>query len=278
MKKVLYYLIIISVIFLSNCSSGFLNPGFDHFTQATELIGKNVIYSFEKLQEEEMNLRVAEATKLESIKPSDLEPRVLTFEHLERRRELLEYLVKYTQLLATIFEDSKKDDILESASRVNENLRRISQNHDDFLTPREIGIFSALAAAIPQALTYAKKRSVVLKIMKDNQSLINKIASKLKQEMELTRTMINNFYDRQFMNRVALQWPDKETKREKIAKLGVKILSNKNRINIILNDVINALKIIPKIHAELRTSLKTHSSPVRALNDLLDTGYRIKEL
>lgn len=278
MKKILYYLIIVPVFFLANCSTRFLNPGFDHFNKATELIGKNIVYSFEKLQEEEMNLRVAEAVKLESIKPSDLEPKVLTFAHLERRKELIDYLVKYTELLASIFEDSKKENILENAERVNENLKRINQNHDDFLTPREIGVMSTLAAAIPQTLTYKKKRTVVLKIMKDNQSLIKKITNKLKKEMELTRIMINNFYDRQFMKMVALKWPDKETQREKIAKTGVKILINKNKINIILNDVINALKIIPRIHAELRTSLKTHSSPVRALNDLLESGYRIKEL
>lgn len=278
MRKFIYIAIVFSVFIFYSCSTKYLYPELVEFSEATDLIGKNVIYSFEKLQEEEMNLRIAQVVKNDSIKPSDLEPHVLTFEHLEIRKELIRYIINYTKLLASIFRVDSRKEISDSVNVVKKNLDTINKNHDDFLSKSEMGIISTIAAAIPEALTYAKKRSSVLKIMKQNQKLLKKIIQKLKGEIELTKLLIDNYYSRQFRLRVAEQWPEKESKREKIAKLGVKIIKNKNKINIILTDLIEAISYIPKTHKELMISLKTHKTTPRSLRDLINFAYRMKEL
>lgn len=278
-KKYLLLLILFELIFiLYSCSTKYLHPDFVKFNEATDLIGKNVLYAFEKLQEEEMNLRIIEAIDKEAIKPSELEPKVLTFEHIEIRKELIKYLTNYTNLLVSMFEEDEKDDILENTENVNLNLVKINQNHKNFLTDNEIGVFSAISSAIPEALTYTKKRNIILKIMNENQEILEKIVNKLKNEIEISRVMINNFYDRQFRIAVVEKWPKKYSSREKYAKKGSKIIINRNKINIILVDIIKAIDIIPKLHKNLRKSFKSNETPVRAMKDLIDYAYRTKEL
>ena len=199
MKK--YLLIILSFfIFLFNtCSTKYMYPELSDFSDATDLIGKNIIYIFEKFQEEEMNLRVAQLVEKNSIKPEDLEPKVLTFQHLETRKSLIKYLVKYTRLLVTVFKKDYRKEIIENSKDVKSSLEEISENHKNFLSKKEIGIISTIAAAIPEALTYSKKRKVVKKIMRQNQILLEKIIGKLEGEMNSLQKVIQNFYDRQFI-------------------------------------------------------------------------------
>jgi hypothetical protein len=278
MKRIYLLILLWPLCWMVSCSTTYLETGFSKFNEATDVIGKNVVYSFERLQEEEMALRVAEAVGRESIKPSDLEPRVLTFAHLETRKELIRYLVNYSELLVSVFEADEKKDIMENAGAVGENLQTISQNHEDFLTGHEIGIMAAIAGAIPEALTAGTRRKTVLKFMNRNQPLLEKVAEALKAEMEATRIMVNNFFDRQFRMTIAEKWPKKESGREKLAKNGVKILINRNQVNLIILDVIRAIGLIPKVHEELKKSLKTHDTPIRILRDLVDYAFRIKAL
>ncbi len=86
----------IILIFLSiSCSTKYMSPRLEDFSDATDLIGKNIIYALEQLQTEEINVLIEDLTKLESIKPDDFKTKVLTNEKLQVRKELVNYIVNY---------------------------------------------------------------------------------------------------------------------------------------------------------------------------------------
>ncbi len=59
-KKILFFILLIMLLFFIQCSYRYLQKPFLDFSQSTELIGKNTIYCLEQLQEEEINVRIAE--------------------------------------------------------------------------------------------------------------------------------------------------------------------------------------------------------------------------
>jgi hypothetical protein len=90
--------------------------------------------------------------------------------------------------------------------------------------------------------------------------------------------MINNFFDRQFLMQVSMPWPEKETSREKYAKIGVKILGRKREINSMLQEVIKALDFIPLTHQEMIRLLKYNDTPLRTLDQLSNFGAKLEEM
>ena len=102
MRKIILIILLIYLILSACCSYRYLNRPLSDFSGAADLIGKNTLYIFEQLQEEEILLRIAESTKKERLKPSDLEPKVITTAHLELRKVLIEYIVNYTKLLESV--------------------------------------------------------------------------------------------------------------------------------------------------------------------------------
>jgi E3 ubiquitin-protein ligase DOA10 len=85
-------------------------------------------------------------------------------------------------------------------------------------------------------------------------------------------------FDRQFLLQVSLPWPEKETSREKYAKIGVKILERKREINSMLQEVIKALDFIPLTHNEMIRLLKYNDSPITTLDQLTNFGARLEEM
>jgi glutaredoxin-related protein len=112
--------------------------------------------------------------------------------------------------------------------------------------------------------------------MKEMQPLLEKISKKFKGEVEAIKILIDSYYLKQFMS-IADKWPDKESKRLKYSKLGIKIIRKRNKMKIILNDLINAIDYIPKTHKELRKSLKNNKNPIYGLKELINFAYRIDE-
>jgi hypothetical protein len=90
--------------------------------------------------------------------------------------------------------------------------------------------------------------------------------------------MINNFLDRQFLFQVSMPWPQKETGREKFAKIGAKILDRKREINNMLQEVIKALDFIPLTHKEMIRLLKYNDTQIRTLDQLSNFGARLEEM
>ncbi len=276
MRKILLIILLIYLILSACCSYRYLNRPFSDFSGAADLIGKNTLYIFEQLQEEEILLRIAESTKKERLKPSDLEPKVITTAHLELRKVLIEYIVNYTKLLESVIIKEYEKDIAGNAKKVNDNLKNISVNHYEFLSPKETGIMTALAAALPEALTAVRNRQFVLKFMKQHDPLIKKLTAVLQDELESTRQMLNNFYSRQFLVTAVEPWPGAQAKREKFAKLGAKILDRKRKINVILDDLIKAVAIIHPTHQKLLAFVKTNKGPLRTLTGLVNYAARIE--
>ena len=278
MKKIIVILFLILIVLTTCCSYKYLHRPFREFSDSTDLIGKNTIYVFEQLQEEEILLRIAESIRKERLKPSDLEPKVITTEHLELRKLLIEYVVDYAELLESVIIKEYNKDITNNAKKVHDNLENISINHYEFLSKNEIGIMSSLAVALPEALTAARNRRFILKLMKQNDSLLEKTTAVLKEELESTKEMINNFYSRQFLLTAAEPWPDTESKREKYAKIGAKILDRRREINVILADLIKAVDTIHPTHQRLMKFVKTNKGPLRTLASLVNYAARVEAM
>lgn len=270
-------IILIGFVFLLNCSTKYMSPRLNDFSDATDLIGKNIIYALEQLQVEEINILIEDLIKLESIKPEDFKAKLMTNERLEIRKELVKHIVDYTNLLKSIFDKDYKSTITKNTDIFNENLDSIRINHEGFLTKKEQGLLTTIVQALPEALSYSKRKGSTLKIMKEMQPLLEQIATKLKEEMESVKVLIDTYYLKQFMKNVADMWPDKENKRLKYSKLGLKIIKKRDKIKIILDDLINAIDYIPKTHKELRKSLKDNNNPVFGLKELINFAYRINE-
>ncbi len=276
MKKSLNFIGLIFFLFITvSCSTKYMTPRLNDFSDATDLIGKNIIYAFEQLQAEEMNILLNKLIKQDSIKPTDFNPKVLTPEKFEIRKELVKCIVNYTILLKSIFERDSRNEIMKNADIFNKNIDSIRINHDGFLTKNEQGLLSTISQAIPEVLTSTKRKAYTLKIMKEMQPILEKISKKLKEEMKSVKVLIDNYYLQQFMV-IAEKWSNKESKRLKYAKMGIKIIKKKNKIKLILDDLIKAIDYIPRTHKELRKSLK-NKNPVYALKELINFAYRTNE-
>jgi len=157
-----------ALVLMPACSAGFISSGFEDFSDATDVLGKNVEYVMEQSRAEELNLRSAESLAKDNISLSDFQPKIVTMSHLESRKELIKYLTGYTRLLASLINSGKQSEFREQAIRVYGNIRAINTNHQGFLNDEEQGMIAACAAAIPEALTSAKRRGMILKIGKNH--------------------------------------------------------------------------------------------------------------
>jgi len=278
MKKHSNLILLIVFLFITvSCSTKYMIPRLNNFSDATDLLGKNIIYAFEQLQAEEMNILLKNLINQDSIKPADFNSKVMTSERLEIRKGLVKCIVNYTILLKSIFERDSRNEIMKNADIFNKNIDSIRINHDGFLTKKEQGFLSTISQTIPEILTYTQKKTYTLKIMKEMQPILETISKKLKEEMKSVKVLIDTYYSKQFMRSVADKWSDKKSKRLKYAKIGMKIIKKKNKIKVILNDLIKAIDYIPKTHKELRKSLKNNKNPVYALKELINFAYRTNE-
>ncbi len=276
MKRILFILIIVVCIF-TGCSTIYMKESFIDFSNSTSTIGKNTAYCFEQLFSEEINTRIVESIKKEAMTQEELEPGVLTWSQLELRKELMKYITNYVKLLESVVIIDYQKDIYNNAEQIRENLEYIGTNHD-FIAKKEIAVLSSFTTGLVEALTSSARRAVLIKLMNQHQPVLEMTVQKLISELQTTRVMMNNFFDRQFLLQVSLPWPDKEANREKYAKLGVNILERKREINSLLQEVIKALDFIPRAHAEMIRLLKYNDSPLRTLHQLSSFGAKLEEM
>ena len=71
---------------------------------------------------------------------------------------------------------------------------------------------------------------------------------------------------------------EKETQREKYAKLGVKILDRKRKINSLLDTSIEAVQMIAQTHGELLRILQDKDKPLRPLAHLVNFAGRLEAM
>ena len=279
MKRIILIIIAIVLWFciFTGCSTVYMKQSFTDFSKSTKTIGKNTTYCFEELFDEEINTRIAESTKKDAMTQEELEPKVLTWSQLELRKVLIEYITNYVKLLESVVIVDYQKDISKNAKQIQGNLNYISTHHD-FIDKKEISVLSSFSTSLVEALTSSARRSFLIKIMNQHQPILEMTVQKLISELQTTRLMINNFFDRQFLFQVSMPWPAKETSREKYAKIGVKILERKRKINSMLQEVIKALDFIPMTHEEMIRLLKYNDTPVRTLEQLSNFGASLEEM
>ncbi|MEN8154817.1 MAG: hypothetical protein ABFR75_12430 [Acidobacteriota bacterium] len=278
MKRYIVTLILLALIFIMyGCSTAYINPRLDDFHDATETVGDSVIKIFSELQSEEMNLIAEKAVNKQRISPGDLEPGVFTFKYMRVRKELVGSIVNYTKMLSALFETDHREELKKYTKIVEENLNMVSAGNPGLFREKEKGFISAISLAIPEALSYAKKRKFILKMMKNVQPLIKKISEKLADELLSAKILADNFYLRLFREKVAEQWPEKISKRLKYSKLGVQIVRKKRRTSRFIEEVIKALKMIPATHLKIRESLEKNKNVYFALKELINYGYRVRK-
>lgn len=280
MKRIILILLIILIWLctFTGCSTAYLKQPFKDFSDSTKKIGKNTGYCFEQLFEEEINTRIAESFKKDTINPSLLEPKVLTWNQLELRKEFINYLVNYTDLLESIIIKDYTKDISKNAQQVKKNIESMPIIHNSLLKKRVSTLSFSIYSALAETLTASARRAFILKIMYQHQPILEMVIEKLKQELETTQQLINNFFERQFIYMVILRWPTKESSREKYAKIGAKILERKREINSMLKEVIQAVELIPRTHQQLIKSVKDNQGPGQTLYQLINASARLAEM
>ena len=280
MKRIIFIIILFIVLLcvFTNCSTKYLDQPFSDFSDSTKNIGKNTSYCFDQLFSEEINTRIAESLKIDAMNPSLLEPKVLTWSQLELRKEFINYLVNYTTLLESIIIKDYSKDISKNAQQVKKNIETISLTHTDLLKKRASNLSLSIYSALAETLTASARRAFILKTMHQHQPILETVIEKLKQELETTQILINNFFDRQFLYMVSLVWPTKESSREKYAKIGAKILKRQREINSMLKEVIQAVVLIPTTHRQLIKQVKDNQGPGQTLYQLTNAGTRLAEM
>jgi hypothetical protein len=254
-----------------------MKESFIDFSNSTSTIGKNTTYCFEQLFSEEINTRIAESIKKETMTREELEPGVMTRAQLGLRKELVKYITNYVKLLESLVIIDYQKDIYKNAGQTRENLEYIGTNHE-FIEKKEIAVLSSFTTGLVDALTSSARRAVLIKLMSQHQPVLEMTVQKLITELQTSQVMMNNFFDRQFLLRVSLPWPSQEANREKYAKLGVDILERKREINSLVQEVIKALDFIPRTHAEMIRLLKYNDSPLRILHQLSSFGAKLEEM
>jgi hypothetical protein len=229
------------------------------------------------LQKEEVNILLNLIKKQDSIKPDDFKLNIMSEDRLELRKNTVKNIVDYTRLLKSLFERDYQGSITKNADIFYKNIDSININHKNFLTDKETGALTAIVQALPEIITYSKRRSFGLKLMREMQPVLEKFSLKVKDELKSVKVLIDNYYSKEFMENVSAKWPDKESKRLKYSKLGMKIIAKQNKIKSILEDLINAMDYIPKTHRELREALKKNKNPMNGLRELINFAYRINE-
>ena len=279
MKRILLIIILFILLFctFTGCSTVYMKQPFKDFSSSTKTIGKNTTYCFEQLFAEEINTRIAESSKKDAMTQKELEPKVLNWSQLEIRVKLMEYITNYVKLLESVVIIDYQKDITKNAKQIQDNLKYISTHHD-FIDKKEIAVLSSFSTSLVEALTSSARRSFLIKIMNKHQPILEMTVKKIISELQTTRLMINNFFDRQFLFQVTMPWPAKETSREKYAKIGVKILDRKREINSMLQQVIKALDLIPLTHKEMIRLLKYNDTQIRTLDQLSNFGARLEEM
>ena len=271
-------LFILSLGLLANCSTHYWQESFSDYTDSTKVIGKNTGYCFEQLFDEEINTRIAESVQKESFQQADLEPKVLTWSQLEHRKELLDYILNYVSLLETIASKDYEKDLSKNSESVKTSLENINTYNQDLMDQKTLSLLTTVINGMNEILTQGNRRAFLLKIMRLHQPLLESSTLKLKEELETAKVMINDFFNRQYLLTVTLPWPEKETQREKYAKLGVKILDRKRKINSLLDTSIEAVQMIAQTHGELLRILQDKDKPLRPLAHLVNFAGRLEAM
>jgi hypothetical protein len=225
---------------------------------------------------EELNLRKAESLEKETVSPTDFQPGVLTVERVETRKELTRYITMYAELLTSLVVSANQEEFQRQALKIYANIRNINTNHSGFLKSEEQGILATCAAAIPEAMTAAKRRHMLLELMSQNQPRLERTTTLLREELQQLRILLNNFYQRQFRLLVRRRWSEPGAPREKLAQIAQDIAVRRESINVIFTDLTKALGYIPRTHKQLLKAVRSHGNPVQATADLLDFTGRIE--
>lgn len=265
-----------ALVLMSACSVNYPGVRFNDFSDASALLGKNIDYVIQQSRAEELNLRRAEALNKEEIEPADFQPRVLTIQHVEIRKELTKYLASYAQLLASLVKPGDREELRMRALTVYTNIQTIDANHKGFLSTGEKSVIATWAATIPEAMTAAKRRAMILKVMEQNQARLEKITDLLTGEIQSLQLLVNNFYQRQFLLLVGDRWDADRQSRAKLAQEAQDLIVRRDQLNVIFTDLAKALGYIPRTHKELRDTLKNNGSPLRATIELLELTNRIE--
>lgn len=265
-----------ALVLMSACSVNYPGVRFNDFSDASALLGKNIDYVIQQSRAEELNLRRAEALNKEEIEPADFQPRVLTIQHVEIRKELTKYLASYAQLLASLMNPGDREELRMRALTVYTNIQTIDANHKGFLSTGEKSVIATWAATIPEAMTAAKRRAMILKVMEQNQTRLEKITDLLTGEIQSLQLLVNNFYQRQFLLLVGDRWGVDRQSRAKLAQEAQDLIVRRDQLNVIFTDLAKALGYIPRTHKELRRTLKNNGSPLRATIELLELTNRIE--
>ena len=279
MKRIILIIITIVLWFFTftGCSTIYMKESFTDFSSSTNTIGKNTTYCFEQLFLEEINTRIAEAINKETMTQAELEPGVMTWEQLQLRKELMKYICNYVKLLESVVIIDYEKDISKNAEQTRENLEYIGTHHE-FIDKKEIAVLTSFSTGLVEGLTSSARRAFLIRIMNRHQPILEMAVQKLIKELQTSQIMVNNFFDTQFLLQVSLPWPDKETNREKYAKIGVNILERKREINSLLQEVVKALDYIPRTHEALVRLLKYNDSPLRTLVQLSGFGAKLEEM
>ncbi len=268
--------VILSIISLA-CTTRHINPELAYFAESTQVIGKNSAAIFKQFQQEELNMLAHSLTSQTHVKPSDFDPKSMTDTRLSLRQDICNHLYNYAQLLQTLLQRDHSKTIRSNSYLFYQNIQAINRNHKNFLTDREIGILTTLTMSLQQVVSFAQKKKITSKIMRNMQPILEKTIRSLVQEIESIRIIYNNYYLQTMMNQISEKWPDKVSKRLSLSKKGVKLNLKKRKMDQLIEHTIPALELIPSIHKQLILQLSHPAQPVQALSDLIDFSYRISE-
>ena len=285
MKRLTFIVILVFLIF-NGCSTLDYKTSFENFNTSTASLSKNTQYCFDQLFLEEIDTRIAESLRKETFKPEDIEPQVLSWSQLQLRKELISSINTYAKLLTSLVIKDYQKEIYSNAASVKTSLEIINSYQEtamerpafEGLDTKSISIFTTLVTGITEAITETGRRTFLNKIMSHYQPIIESLSQKLITEMETSASMIDNFYERQFLITVTIPWPDKEAGRDKFAKLGAAVLDRKRKIDTMIKEVINTLELLPVSHRQLWDLVRYKKEPLSALVQLTAAAGRLEAM
>jgi len=268
-------LFIVISIAVSGCSAGYMGSGLNDLHRSAGILDKSLEGVITEIISRDMELRAEKSAARTSIQVSDLEPASLAFAHLNLRRELTGCLAEYTGLLKAFFERDHSASAADYGKALRESLDQIRSDYPALISNEAGSLIASVISAVPEGLTFTRKRKYALKLMAAMQDVIGKVTVKLTEEVTSLRILAPNLYARLFREKVEKKWPDNEEKRVKSALTGVKIIKQREKFIALADDLINVLEILPSAHRKLMDAFRKNGGRLTGLTDLMTVSLRL---
>ena len=233
------------------CTIHHLEDRFTRFAQMSQTMGRQLNEVYAEVMDAEWKLRYTESPLLERISAGDLEPRVFNESRRRNRQGAGEFLAAYPQLLLNLVKGGSMAELDRQADRVRKDLTSLQAASSGWVSPEAAGVAAGLVAAVPHAFRGITTYKLIRRVMRANAVVVTDLCRRLEMDLADCRIWVERCCARRFRLTIMAAWPEQPSRRERIAKTGMQMLRERDKVLALLDQSMAALPELSAAHAEL---------------------------